>query len=97
MNQRARDLAAALRCRLASLGPGVRSIGVDSISGWTIVKIAALDDDVLQAVADGLGLDQARTQRRGRTWFRQVSAVEDGLLVIAAGPHREDAPTRGRR
>ena len=96
MNRRALDLAAALRGRLASLGPGARSVGVESISGWTIVKVSVIDDAALEAVADDLGLDLARTLRRGRTWYRQVSAVEDGLIVIAAGPHHEDASPRMR-
>jgi hypothetical protein len=92
MTGRALDLVAVLGGQLAALGPGVRSLSVDSISGWTIVKVSVLDDAALQAVADDLGLDLARTLRRGRTWYRQVSAIEDELIVLAAGPHREGTP-----
>lgn len=90
MNRRASDFANAVRDWLAAWGPAVRSISVQQCSAdWLVIKIGVVSDDVLRLVAAELGLDQARTAQRGRTWWRQMYSTSDGVVVIAAGPHHE--------
>lgn len=87
MNQRALELAAALRDHLAALGPGVRSVSADESLSWLFVRIGTATDDILRRVADDLGLAQARTARKGRVWWREAVSKADGVVVVAAGPH----------
>lgn len=86
MNQRARDLALVLRGQLAALGPGVRSIGVQEIAAWSLVKIGAADADTLRLLAVDLELNQARTDARG-VWWRRALPMQGGI-VVSAGLHR---------
>jgi hypothetical protein len=91
VNRRALDLADALRGQLGPL-PGALSLSIREMRPWTFVRIGMASDDALRALAVDLELDQARTERRGRIWWRQVSSRSDGLLVIGAGPYREGEP-----
>lgn len=91
MNEKAVTFASALRGWVASLGAGVRSVTVHEHGTWTLVKIAAMTDDVLRALAADLGLDQAATESRGRVWWRTMSSTKNGVLVVAAGPHHDFA------
>ena len=101
MTERAIVFATALRGWIASLGAGVRSVTVTEHATWTCIKITAMSDEVLMALAADLGLDQAATEQRGRVWWRTMSSTENGVLVVAAGPHHEalstdDEPTAKR-
>jgi hypothetical protein len=86
VKQRALDLAVLLGGHLASLGPSARGLSINLLTSWTMIRIAVDDDIALRALAEDFGLDPARTERRGRAWFRQASARADGLIIIAAGP-----------
>jgi hypothetical protein len=92
VKQRARDLHVVLEGVRASLGPGTRSVSVDALLSWTMIRIGVATDDYLRALAEDLGLDQARTERRGRIWFRQATGKGNGLVVVAAGPYHEGTP-----
>lgn len=92
MNQRAHDLDLILEVARASLGAGTRSLSVTAMETWRLIRIGVSTDEQLFELADGLGLDPARTVRRGRIWFRQAEAKEGWIVVIAAGPDHEGAP-----
>jgi hypothetical protein len=89
MNRRASDFANSVRDWLAGWGPGVRSVTVQRCAAWTVIKIGVISDDVLRLLAAELGLDQARTEQRGRVWWRTMYSTAEGVVVIAAGPARE--------
>jgi hypothetical protein len=84
---RALDLAVVQRAQLAALGPAARALSVSAAGAGTLIRIATITDDALRDLAENLGLGQVRTERCGRIWWRQVSAMEDGVLVVAAGPY----------
>jgi len=44
-------------------------------------------DEILQRLADDLGLSEARTAQKGRVWWREAVSKADGVVVVAAGPH----------
>ena len=93
MNQRAIDLGVLWSSQVAAVGPEALSLNVSLlVQAWTFVRIGMGSDDALRALAEDFGLDQARTMRRGRVWFRQAEARADGLIVVAAGPHHLGAP-----
>jgi hypothetical protein len=92
VRQRAHDLDLVLEGARASLGAGTRSLSVTAMQTWRLIRIGVATDDQLFALADDLGLDPARTVRRGRIWFRQAEAKENWLVVIAAGPDHEGVP-----
>jgi hypothetical protein len=97
VNQRALDLAVLLRGVLASLGPCACSVSITVVSSWTLIRASVSNDNALRALAEDLGLDQARTERRGRLWWRQASSQGDGMVVVAAGPYQEvDPPPEGK-
>ena len=95
MNQRARDLVVVMSAQLAWLGPGVRSMSVTEMSSWLTIRVGVANDERLREVAEDLGLEQATTQRRGRTWWRQAESRGDGVVMIAAGPYHEGEPPEG--
>ncbi|HWU87634.1 MAG TPA: hypothetical protein VN253_10190 [Kofleriaceae bacterium] len=95
MNWRGSDFAGAIRGWLAAFGPGVRSVSVQRIATWTIVKIGVVNDRVLRQIAADLGLDQARTAWRGRVWYRQAYSTADGVIVVAVGPAHEGEDPEG--
>jgi hypothetical protein len=78
---RALDLAAGLHSQLVTLG--ARSLSVREVAAWTLVKIGAVGDDALRAIALGLGLEQARLGGWAR--WRQVEQMASGLVVVTAG------------
>ena len=92
MKQRAHDLDVILEGVRASLGPGTVSVSVTAMLTWRLIRIGVATDDQLRALAEDFGLDQARTQRRGKVWFRSAEGREDGLVVVAAGPNHEGDP-----
>lgn len=92
MNQRAEDLAVLLRGHRACLGPGTRSLGIYGFLTWDLIRIGVATDEQLRELAEELGLDQARTERKGRVWFRQASSRADGLVIVAAGPYHNGQP-----
>jgi len=89
VNAKAVTFTSAMEGWIATLGPGVRSVTVTRHATWTLVKIAVMTDVLLAALAADLGLDQAATEQRGRVWWRTMSSTENGVLVIAAGPHHD--------
>ena len=95
MKQKAVDLWTVLCGQLGSLGPGARSVSLHSFLTWDVVRVGVANDEQLRDVADDLGLVQARTERRGRIWWREVTSRADGLIVIAAGPYRPGEPPDG--
>ena len=87
MKQRALDLGVLLEGQLASLGPEAMALSVRRPgSDWLWIRVEVATDTALRDLADELGLDPARTERRGKAWFRQAQAREGGLTVIVAGP-----------
>lgn len=76
MNQRGIALGVVLGAQLAALGPGARALSVRALLPWLFIRIVVDSDDALRDLAEDLGLDQARTERRGRVWFRQASSKE---------------------
>jgi hypothetical protein len=93
VNQRAIDLGVIWRSQVAAIGPEALSLNVSLlVQAWTLVRIGMGSDAALRALAEDYGLDQARTERRGRLWWRAASARADGLIVVAAGPHHQGPP-----
>lgn len=92
MNLRAFHLADALGGQLADLGPGVRTLSVDDLSTWQIIRIGAASSDDLRRLAEDLELDQAQSLRHGRTWWRQMALRPSGAIVMSAHVHREVRP-----
>lgn len=94
MKQKALDLGVVQASQLASLGPGAKSMSVQAVASATLIRIAVTSDSALRDVAEDLGLDQARTVRQGKVWFRQAGAREGGLFIVAAGPvHQGEEPS----
>jgi len=92
MNQRALDLAVLMHGQLAAIGPEARSLSVNVIRPWTFIRIGVTTDDALRALAVDFELEQARTERRGRIWWRRASSQAGRLIVVAAGPYYEGEP-----
>jgi hypothetical protein len=93
VNQRAIDLGVIWRSQVAAVDPEALSLNVSLLlQAWTLVRIGMGSDAALRVLAEDHGLDQARTERRSRVWFRQAEARANGLIVIAAGPSHEGAP-----
>jgi hypothetical protein len=97
VNQRALDLAILLGGQRAALGPGARSLGINAFLTWDLIRIGMATDEQLRELAEDLGLDQAATESRGRTWWRTAAAREEGLVVVAAGPYHEGKLPSGAR
>lgn len=95
MNQRARDLAVVLRGVLTNVSPGVRSLSVSETLSWVMVRIGLATDEHLRVVAEEYGLVQARTERRGKLWWRSVASRKEGLWMVAAGPYHQGEPPPG--
>jgi hypothetical protein len=79
-------LADALSGQLAALGPGVRSVSVDAVSTWQVIRIGAASGDALLRLAEDLELDQGRSGR----WRRMLSRT-GGAIVVSASVHRGEA------
>jgi hypothetical protein len=79
------SLADALGGQLASLGPGVRSVSVDAVSTWQVIRIGAASGDALLRLAEDLELDPGRSGR-----WRRMLARPSGAIVVAAGVYRGD-------
>jgi hypothetical protein len=92
VNQRCSDLAVLLGGQRAALGPGTLSLSINALLTWDLIRIGMATDEQLRVLAEDLGLDQARTERRGKVWWRTATARADGLVVVAAGPHHAGAP-----
>ncbi|HWO22349.1 MAG TPA: hypothetical protein VNO30_26505 [Kofleriaceae bacterium] len=92
MNQRCLDLAILLGGQRAALGPGARSLGINSFLTWDLIRIGMASDEQLRVLAEDLELTQAATERRGRIWWRTAEARKEGLVIVAAGPHHEGKP-----
>ena len=92
MNQRCLDLAILLGGQRAALGPGVRSVSIDSFMRWDLIRIGMATDEQLRVLAEDLELTQAARERRGRIWWRTATARGEGLVVVAAGPYHEGKP-----
>lgn len=97
MNQRALDLSVILRGHLASLGSAARSLSVHEFASWTLVRIDVATDEALAALAEDLGLEEARIQRqpRHRFWWREALSRIDGLLIVGVGPYHAGRPPPG--
>jgi hypothetical protein len=80
---RALALADALGGQLVALGPGVRSVSVDVVAAWQIIRIGAASSDALLRLAEDLELDQGRSGR----WRRMLSGPS-GAIVVSASVHR---------
>ena len=83
MSERALDLAAAIGGQLAALGPGVRTLSIDDVSTWQVIRIGAASSETLRRLAEDLQLDQGRTGR----WCRMLSGPS-GAIVVSASMHR---------
>jgi len=92
VNQRCRDLAILLDGQRAALGPGTRSISINALLSWDLIRIGMATDEQLRVLAEDLELTQAATERRGRTWWRTATARSEGLVVVAAGPYHTGSP-----
>lgn len=93
MNQRCLDLAILLSGQRAALGPGTRSLGINSLLTWDLIRIGMATDEQLRVLAEDLELTQTATERRGRTWWRTATARSEGLVIVAAGPyHKGELP-----
>lgn len=77
------SLADALGGQLVALGPGVRSVSVDAVSTWQVIRIGAASGDALLRLAEDLELDQGRTGR----WLRMLPRPS-GAIVVSAGVQR---------
>jgi hypothetical protein len=75
--------ADALGGQLAELGSGVRSVSVDAVAAWRVIRIGAASGDALLRLAEDLELDQGRTGR----WRRMLQRV-GGAIVVSAALHR---------
>ena len=95
MNQRCLDLAILLGGQRAALGPGTRSLGINALLAWDLIRIGMATDEQLRVLAEDLTLTQAATERRGRIWWRTATARNEGLVVVAAGPYHEGEPPPG--
>ncbi len=74
------SLANALGGQLASLGPGVRTLSVDEVSTWQVIRIGAASNESLWRLAEDLQLDQGRTGR----WRRMLSGTGGAIVVTAS-------------
>ena len=94
MNRRAREFAQSLRSWLGAFGgAGVASVSVKQHGAWTTVRFGMVSDDAARLIAADLGLGQARTEQRGRVWWREYFAVDGETVIISAGPtQRFDGP-----
>lgn len=93
MNQRAIDLGVIWRSQLAAIGPAARALDVSLfLQSWAVCRIEMATDAALRALAVDFGLEQARTERRGRLWWRAVSSRADGLIVVGVGPGHHCPP-----
>ena len=96
MRQRAIDLGVIWRSQVATIGPEALSLNVSlPAPAWTLVRIGMASDTALRALAEDLGLEQARTERRGRLWWRTAEARAEGLIIVAAGPFQRGTPPEG--
>ena len=77
------SLADALGGQLVALGPGVRSVSVDAVSTWQVIRIGAASGDALLRLAEDLELDPGRSGR----WRRMLSGP-GGAIVVSAGARR---------
>lgn len=97
MNRRAVVFADAMRTWLDTFGPGlVRSVSVQRVGAWVVTKLGATSDETARILAADLGLSQARTQQRGRSWWREYVDTAEGVMILVVGPahaiQKEDWP-----
>lgn len=87
MNERAREFCAAMTRWLDACGSGVvRSVSVQRVGTWTVIKVGATSDETARLIAAEMGLTQARTPQKGRVWWREYVATTEGATILVAGP-----------